>query len=67
MGMIVLSENVSLDGVIEDPAGGEIFREQGQLGEGESEQVMELVDQARALADDGLEPAGDLAEDAKLQ
>src|ERR1022692_231743 len=32
MGMIVLSENVSLDGVIEDPAGGEGFSRGGWVG-----------------------------------
>jgi len=32
MGMIVLSENVSLDGVIEDPAGGEGFARGGWVG-----------------------------------
>jgi len=50
----------------EDPAGGEIFREQGQLGEGEGEQVMQLVDEPGALADDGLQASGDLTEDALL-
>ena len=32
MGMIVISENVSLDGVIEDPAGGEGFARGGWVG-----------------------------------
>ena len=50
----------------EDPAGGEVLGEQGQFGEGEGEQVVELVDEAGALADDGLEAAGDLAEGAEF-
>jgi hypothetical protein len=40
-----------------DPAGGEVLGEQGQLGEAQGQQVMELVDEAGALADDGLEAA----------
>src|SRR5262245_33429504 len=39
---------------------------QGQLGEGQGEEVMELIEQARALADDGLQAASDLAEDAQF-
>ncbi len=50
----------------EDPAGGEVLDEQGQFGEGQGEQVVELVDEAGALADGGLESAGDLAEGAEL-
>ena len=50
----------------EDPAGGEVLGEQGQFGEGQGEQVMELVDETGALADDGLEPAGDLAKRAEF-
>ena len=46
----------------EDPAGGDVLGEQGQFGKGQGEQMMELVDQAGALADDGLESSGDLAE-----
>ncbi len=45
----------------EDPCGGEVLGEEGEFGEGEGEQVVELVDEAGALADDGLESAGDLA------
>ena len=47
-------------------AGGEVFGEQGEFGEGQGEEVVELVDQAGALADDGLESAGDLAEGAEF-
>ena len=50
----------------EDPAGGEVLDEQGEFGEGQGEEVVELVDQAGALADDGLEAAGDLAEGAEF-
>src|ERR1022692_2263980 len=32
MGTIVISENVSLDGVIEEPAGGEVFARGGWVG-----------------------------------
>ena len=49
----------------EDPAGGEVLGEQGEFGEGKGEQVVELVDEPGALADDGLEVAGDLAEGAE--
>ncbi len=51
----------------ENPLGREVFGEQGQFGEGQGEQVMELVDETGALADDGLEPAGDLAKGADLE
>ena len=51
----------------EDPARGDVLDEQGEFGEAQSEQVMKLVDEAGALADDGLEPAGDLAEQALLE
>ena len=50
----------------EDPAGGDIPGEQGQLGEGQGQQMMELVEETGALADDGLQSSGDLAEDAEL-
>ena len=45
----------------EDPSGGEVLGEEGEFGEGEGEEVVELVDESGALADDGLESAGDLA------
>jgi len=48
------------------PAGGAFFGEQGQLGEGQGEEVMELIEQARALAGDGLQAASDLAEDTQF-
>ena len=51
----------------EDPARGEVLRQEGKLGEGQREQTMELIDQPGALADDGLESPGDLAEGAGLQ
>ena len=51
----------------EDPAGGDVLDQQGQFGEGEGQQVMELVDQPGALADDGLQPAGDLAQEPQLR
>ncbi len=51
---------------VEDPCRGEVLDEEGEFGEGESEQVVELVDEAGALADDGLESAGDLAQGAEL-
>src|SRR5262249_48532672 len=49
----------------EGPADGDILLQQGQFGEGEGEEVMELVDEARALTDDGVQPAGDVTEDAQ--
>ena len=51
----------------EHPAGSQVLGEQGQLREGQGEQVVELVDQAGALADDGLQAAGDLAEAAEFE
>ena len=51
----------------EHPAGGDVLDQQAQFGKGQVQQMMELIDEAGALADDGLEPAGDLAEDAQLQ
>lgn len=50
----------------EDPAGGDVLDEQGEFGEGESKEMVELVDEPRALPDDGLESAGDLAQGAKF-
>ena len=50
----------------EDPAERDVLDEQGEFGEGQGQQVVELVDQAGALPDGGLEAAGDLAEDAQL-
>jgi len=50
MGMIVISENVSLDGVIEDPAGGEGFARGGWVGRvgdrGRDEAAKILLDEA---------------------
>ena len=51
----------------EHPASGAILGQQGPFGKGECEQVMELVDPAGALADDGLEPAGDLAQGTEFE
>ena len=51
----------------EHPAGSQVLGEQGQLGEGQGEQVVELVDQAGALAADGLEQAGNVAEGTDLE
>ena len=51
----------------EDPAGGEVLDEQGEFGEGQGEEMMELVDEPGALADDGLESAGDLAEECAVR
>ena len=50
----------------EDPSGGEVLGAQGEFGEGEGEEVVELVDESGALADDGLEAAGDLAQGAEF-
>lgn len=44
----------------EDPAGAQIADQQTQLGEGDSDQMVQMVDEARALADDGLQAAGAL-------
>jgi len=41
--------------------------QQSEFGEGEGEQVMELVDESGALANDGLEPAGDLSDGAEFE
>ena len=49
----------------EHPAGGDVLDEQGEFGEGEREQVVELVDEPGALADYGLEAAGDLPDGAQ--
>jgi dihydrofolate reductase len=50
MGTIVISENVSLDGVIEDPAGGEGFERGGWVGrvgeEGREEAAKILLEEA---------------------
>ena len=47
---------------LEDPAGGEVLGEGGQLGEGAGHEVVQLVDRPGGLLDLGLEPPGDLAE-----
>jgi hypothetical protein len=46
----------------EHPAGGDVFYLHGQFGEGAGQELMQLIDQARALTDHGLESAGDVAE-----
>jgi hypothetical protein len=51
----------------ENPGGGDILGEQSQFGEGQGQEMMELVEDPSALADDGLESAGDLAEDAEFK
>ena len=45
--------------------GREVLGEQGEFGEGQGEQVVKLVEQTGALADDRLQPAGDLAQGAE--
>ena len=50
----------------EDPADRDVLDEEAEFGEGECEQVMELVDEPGALPDDGLETAGDLAEETQF-
>ncbi len=51
MGKIVISENVSLDGVIQDPAGDEGFSRGGWVGriggQGREEAAAVLLDEAR--------------------
>ena len=48
-----------------DPAASNILDEQGEFGESQRQQVVQLIDEPRPLADDGLESAGDLAERAQ--
>src|ERR1022692_1853670 len=50
----------------EDPAVGDVLDEQREFGEGERQEMVKLIDEARALAYDGLEPTGDLTEGAQL-
>jgi len=50
----------------EDPAAGDVLDEEGEFGECESQQMVELVDDAGALADGGLESSGDLSEQSHL-
>jgi len=50
----------------EDPAGGDVLGEQGQLGEDQSQELVKLVDQPRALADGRLQATGDLPQGAQL-
>ena len=50
----------------EDPALGDVLDEQGQFGEGQGQQVVQLVDQAGALANGGLESSGDLTQGPQL-
>jgi len=45
----------------EDPALRDVFDEEGEFGEGEGQEVVELVDEAGALPDGGLESGGNLA------
>jgi hypothetical protein len=52
-------------GQFEDLAGGQALGLQGELRERQRQQVVELVEEPRALAGDGLQPAGDLAECAQ--
>jgi hypothetical protein len=51
----------------EDPAGGDVLDQQAQFGKGQVQEMMELIDEAGALADDGLEPAGNLTKDTLLE
>jgi dihydrofolate reductase len=46
MGKIIISENVSLDGVIQDPAGDEGFRLGGWVGRPQGEAAQILLDEA---------------------
>src|SRR5262249_4861571 len=50
---------------LEDPARRQVLDEQGQLGEGQGQQVVQLVDQAGALPYRGLQPRGDLTQGAQ--
>src|SRR6516162_792095 len=50
----------------EHPTRGDVLDEQREFGEGQSEQVVELVDEACALSDNGLKSPGDLAQRAQL-
>ena len=40
---------------VEDPAGGDVLDEQREFGKGQREKMVELIDEARALAHDGLQ------------
>ena len=51
----------------EHPAGGEVLDDQGEFGKGQSQELVQLVDEPGALSDDGLESAGDLAQDAECR
>src|SRR5438034_849135 len=51
----------------EHPALREVLDEEGQFGERQSQEVVELVDQAGALPDRGLESGGDLAQRAQFR
>ena len=44
----------------------QVVLQQGQLGKGQRQQMMELIDQPRPLANDRLQPTSDLAEGAQL-
>jgi len=46
----------------EDPTAGDVLDEQRELGNGPRQQKVELIDQTRELAHDGLQATGDLAE-----
>ena len=54
MGKIIMSENVSLDGVIEDPAGDEGFRVGGWVGRIADRPVVAKVTLDEALATEAL-------------
>lgn len=56
MGQIVVSEFVSLDGVIEDPAGDEGFRLGGWVGEIEGREKADQVKLDEALGTEALLP-----------
>jgi len=55
-----LGGGVAMD-EFEDPALRDVFDEEGEFGEGEGQEVVELVDEAGALPDGGLESGGNLA------
>ena len=45
----------------ERPTGRDVLDQHGEFGKGVDEQLVQLIDEARALPDAGLKPAGDLA------
>ena len=60
-----LSRRVAMD-QFEHPAHGNVLDEQGKFGKAEREEVVELIDQPRALPHDGLQSASNLAQRSQL-